>query len=172
MSQPYIYKRIIPSEIFSTPQQSNIMFPLIYTRILGPLRPRHPSGPLIGPRMCPDMWKRISRFYGCFFLSNLTQFCQDVGPCRLACDLGSHCPQIGPACILYPWFHSYLNISDMDVPDKGLVSRLGFRYCPTMAAALKELQSQCERTMPSLEEPSAPPLQFMSDQVTQAVKSF
>ena len=41
-----------------------------------------------------------------------------------------------------------------------------------MVAALRELNPQCERTMPCSEEPSAPPLQFTSDQVIQAVKSF
>ena len=41
-----------------------------------------------------------------------------------------------------------------------------------MVTAVRELHTQCERTMPSLEKPSAPPLQFTSDQVIQAVKSF
>ena len=44
--------------------------------------------------------------------------------------------------------------------------------CPATVAALRELHPQLERTAPSLEEPNAPPLQFMSDQVIQAVKSF
>ena len=38
--------------------------------------------------------------------------------------------------------------------------------------ALRELHPECKRTMPCSEEPSAPPLQFTSDQVIQAVKSF
>ena len=46
------------------------------------------------------------------------------------------------------------------------------RDCPATVAALRELHPQCERTMPCSEEPSAPPLQFTSDQVIQAVKSF
>ena len=44
--------------------------------------------------------------------------------------------------------------------------------CPATVAALRKLHPQLERTAPSLEEPNAPPLQFMSDQVIQAVKSF
>ena len=44
--------------------------------------------------------------------------------------------------------------------------------CPATVAALRELHPQCERAMPCSEEPSAPPLQFTSDQVIQAVKSF
>ena len=41
-----------------------------------------------------------------------------------------------------------------------------------MVAAVRELNFQCERTLSTSEEPRAPPLQLMSDQITQAVKIF